>query len=122
MSNSIMVLKPYKHYGTWVFDDEAKGITKEAFVAGVPEILEGLLAANNIPLAEAEKGFRLTFGAVAFPGHQLCATWEREEEGGNWYKETKTGATGWLCPTLLDYFSSPPAALFIRADVCFDSL
>ena len=111
-----MILKPYKYLGTWVFDDEATGLNKEAFVAGVPEILEGLLAANNIPLAEAEKGFKLTFSAVAFPGYQLCAIWEREEGGGNWYKEKETGATGWLCPALFKYFESAPAALFIRAD------
>lgn len=112
-----MILKPYKYLGTWVFDDETTGLNKEAFVAGVPEILEGLLAANNIPLAEAEKGFKLTFSAVAFPGYQLCAIWEREEDGGNWYKEKETGAKGWLCPALFKYFESAPAALFIRADV-----
>lgn len=116
MNNSIMVLKPYKYLGTWVFDDPATGLVKEAFVAGVPEILEGLLAANNIPLQEAEKGFKLTFGAVAFPGHQLCAIWDREEAGGNWYKEKETGWQGWLCPALFKYFESAPAALFIRAD------
>jgi hypothetical protein len=116
MSNSIMVLKPYKYIDTWVFDDESTGLVKEAFVAGVPEILEGLLAKNNIPLKEAEKGFKLTFGAVAFPGHQLCAVWDREEAGGNWYKEKETGAEGWLCPALFKYFETAPAALFIRAD------
>jgi len=120
MSNSIMVLKPYKYLGTWVFDDESTGLVKEAFVAGVPEILEGLLNANGIPLEDAEKGFKLTFGAVAFPGHQLCAIWEREEAGGNWYREKETGWQGWLCPALFKYFESAPAALFIRADALAD--
>jgi hypothetical protein len=116
MNNSIMVLKPYKYLGTWVFDDPSTGLVKEAFVAGVPEILEGLLAANGIPLEEGEQGFKLTFAAVAFPGFQLQAEWQREEAGGNWYKEKETGHEGWLCPALFKYFESAPAALFIRAD------
>lgn len=111
-----MVLKPYKYLGTWVFDDPSTGLEKEAFVAGVPEILEGLLAANGIPLEEAEQGFKLTFSSVAFPGYQLQAIWSREEAGGNWYKEKETGHEGWLCPALFKYFESAPAALFIRAD------
>jgi len=116
MNNSIMVLKPYKYLGTWVFDDSSTGLVKEAFVAGVPEILEGLLASNGIPLEEGERGFKLTFAAVAFPGFQIQVEWQREEAGGNWYKEKETGHEGWLCPALFKYFDSAPAALFIRAD------
>ena len=41
--NSIMVLKPYKWEGMWVFDDDRTGLVREPFVAGVPEILEALL-------------------------------------------------------------------------------
>jgi hypothetical protein len=41
--NSIMVVKPYKWEGMWVFDDETTGLVREPFVAGVPEILESLL-------------------------------------------------------------------------------
>lgn len=111
-----MVLKPYKYLGTWVFDDPSTGLVKEAFVAGVPEVLEGLLEANGIPLAEAEKGFKLTFSGVAFPGYQRMAVWERAENDGNWYKDKETGQQGWLCPALFKYFSEAPAALFIRAD------
>lgn len=111
-----MVLKPYKHLGTWVFDDPETGLVKEAFVAGVPEVLEGLLAVNGIPLAEAEKGFKLTFSGVAFPGYQRMVVWQRAEHDGNWYKDKETGQEGWLCPALLKYFSEAPAAIFIRAD------
>ena len=71
--NSIMVVKPYKWEGMWVFDDEKTGLVREPFVAGVPEILEALLEQQGIPVEEAEKGFRLIFSAIPFPGHQLSA-------------------------------------------------
>jgi hypothetical protein len=48
--NSIMVLKPYKWEGMWVFDDDKTGLVREAFVASVPEFLEALLVKQGIPL------------------------------------------------------------------------
>ena len=48
--NSIMVVKPYKWEGMWVFDDEKTGLVREPFVAGVPEILEPLLEQQGIPV------------------------------------------------------------------------
>ena len=39
MANSIMVIMPYWHAGTWVFDDEQAGLLKEPFVAGADEML-----------------------------------------------------------------------------------
>ena len=50
--NSIMVVKPYKWEGMWVFDDEKTGLVRESFVAGVPEILEALLEQQGIPVEE----------------------------------------------------------------------
>ena len=41
--NSILTLNPYKYYGTWVFDDAATGLVREAFVQGIPQILEKAL-------------------------------------------------------------------------------
>ena len=33
--NSVMVIHPYLHKGTWVFDDEDKGLAREPFIAGI---------------------------------------------------------------------------------------
>ncbi|HEV8604750.1 MAG TPA: hypothetical protein VGQ99_05260 [Tepidisphaeraceae bacterium] len=63
-SNSLMVIVPYWYEGTWVFDDERAGLVREPFVAGVPEMIDLLVA--DIP--GAREGFRLTFSAGAFPG------------------------------------------------------
>ena len=50
--NSIMVVKPYKWEGMWVFDDEKTGLVRESFVASAPEILEALLEQQGIPVEE----------------------------------------------------------------------
>ena len=116
--NSIMVVKPYKWEGMWVFDDENTGLVREPFVAGVPEILESLLEQQGIPLEEARKGFLLSFSAIPFPGHQLSARRVGEEGGGTWYEESVGKARGWLCPALFRYFDTAPETLHIRVEHC----
>lgn len=109
-----MVLFPYLWNGIWVFDDPTVGLVKEAFVAGIPEILESLHEKEGIE--HPETGFRLIFSAVPFPSHQLKGTWIREEAiGGNWYR-TDDGKEGWLCPALFQYFETAPKNLYIRVE------
>ena len=121
MPNAIMNLQPYWHAGTWVFDDEDAGLVKEPFVAGADVILSRLVEQLEIP--DAKSGFRLTFSANPFPGHQLRAEWLREEtpgmpDNGNWYRADVDGQEmeGWLCPALFEYFDSAPRQLFIKAE------
>jgi hypothetical protein len=114
-SNSILVLHPYKYYGTWVFDDDRTGLVREAFVSGIPEILEETLTKNGIDVKEAEQGFDLTFSKTPFPGQQVELTRLREESGGNWYK-SDTGREGWLCPALFKYFPDAPTKIYARCD------
>ena len=116
--NSIMVVKPYKWEGMWVFDDAQTGLVREAFVSGVPEILEALLEKQGIPLNEAEKGFRLIFSAIPFPGHQLSARQVAGEASGTWYEEEVSKARGWLCPALFKYFAIAPENLYVRVERC----
>jgi len=35
-SNSIVLIVPYRYANTWVFDDDKRGLVREAFVAGTP--------------------------------------------------------------------------------------
>jgi hypothetical protein len=114
--NSMIVLKPYRWEGMWVFDDEKTGLVREPFVSGVPEILETLLQNQGIALEEAEKGFRLIFSAIPFPGHQLSAKWVGDEAGGTWYEESGSQARGWLCPALFRYFATAPNNLYVRVE------
>ncbi len=110
--NSIMVLQPYWHAGTWVFDDDSKELDKEPFVCGIPAIIDD--AVRDIP--NAREGFRLLFSTGPFPGHTHKLQWRREESGGNWYHCPQLDAEGWLCPQLLKYFDKAPHELYAKAE------
>jgi hypothetical protein len=109
MSNSIMVIAPYLYNGTWVFDDPEVGLSKEPFVAGIPEMIETITA--DIP--DAEDGFSLCFSALPFPGYQQELSWVRAESGGNWYRSDELGGEGWLCPAMFKYFDEAPETLYV---------
>ena len=110
--NSIMVLVPYRHGGTWVFDDPGVGLVREPFVAGVPEIIDYLV--KDIP--GAGKGFRLLFSEKPFPGYQMRVVWRRYEDGGNWYYCEELNSEGWLCPALFKYFKTAPEEIYVKAE------
>ena len=112
-ANTMFVIFPYRDRGTWMFDDAAVGLQREPFVAGIPEMIE-LLVAPNIP--DAHKGFRLLFSAQPFPGHQVELERLREEAGGAWYTWPAQHREGWLCSALMKYFSSPPPRLYCKAE------
>ena len=112
MTDALMVIAPYWYQGTWVFDDESVGLDKEPFVAGVPEMIDGLV--KNIP--NARNGFRLIFSSAPFPDYQRELTWVREEYDGNWYRVQDQPTEGWLCPALLRYFDKVPEKLYVKAE------
>jgi hypothetical protein len=110
--NAIMVLFPYRYEGVWVFDDPDVGLRREAFVSGIDEMINRVVA--NIP--DAEKGFKLFFSAQPFPGYTVKLEWRREEFGGNWYFCPQFGFEGWLCPALFKYFDKTPPELYAKVE------
>jgi hypothetical protein len=111
-SNSILVIAPYDHAGTWVFDDSAAGLYREPFIAGVPEMIDDLV--KDIPNAKA--GFRLLFSAQPFPGHQKSLTWLRGDGTGNYYQLDDPPLEGWICPALFKYYSQAPERIYVKAE------
>jgi len=111
-SNSLLVIAPYRYAGTWVFDDSSRGLSKEPFVAGIPELIDKLVA--DIP--DADKGFRLTFSAQEFPGYDDKLVWKRKGGFGNWYYSEKFKAEGWLCSALYKYFRTAPKEIYVKAE------
>ena len=111
-TNSIMVIQPYRHAGTWVFDDPAVGLVQEPFVSGIPEMIDILVA----DIAGASAGFRLLFSTAPFPGYDVKLDWRRSEYDGNWYYASQYQLEGWLCPALFKYFPSAPHELYIKAE------
>ena len=114
LDNSLMVVNPYYDQGSWVFDDEATGLVKEPFVAGIPAMINKLIDDNDIK--NAKDGFKLIFSADPFPGSQISLTRLYDEHGGNWYLWDDEEIEGWLCPALLKYFKSAPQRLFAKVE------
>ena len=110
--NSLFVIEPYRHAGTWVFDDARVDLKAEPFIAGIPEMIDRLIA----PIEGSENGFRLIFSASNFPGAQLELTREHEEVEGWWYRADAYDAHGWLCPALFKYFDEAPEGIWVRAE------
>ena len=111
-ANSILVLMPYRHAGTWVFDDPRVGLVREPFVAGVPEMIDVLV--TDIP--NARDGFRLLFSAKPFPGYQKKLRWQRGDMEGNYYQLDDPPMEGWICPAMFKYYEKPPRELYVKAE------
>jgi hypothetical protein len=110
--NAIMVIAPYRHDGTWVFDDPTSGLVREPFVAGVPEMIDVLV--KDLP--QAGTGFRLLFSSQPFPGFQKKLSWLRGDMGGNYYALDDPPMEGWICPALFKYYEKAPQNLFVKAE------
>jgi hypothetical protein len=110
--DAVMTIEPYWHENTWVFDDPQVGLEKEPFVEGIPEMITEL--AKDVP--NARDGFRLSFSAKPFPGHQMTIDWVRAQGGGNVYRLHGTKSEGWICPALFRYYRQAPKHFYLRAD------
>lgn len=117
-SPRVLTLYPYLLNGTcWVFDDARTGLKEEAFVCGMTEMISRVVESKGI--ANAARGFAMTFDAEPFSGHDVELHWIRPDaNGGNWYAGTVEGGhmEGWLCPALLLYFEQAPRRIFVRCD------
>jgi hypothetical protein len=111
-ANALIVIAPYRHAGTWVFDDPSARLVREPFVAGVPEMIDFLV--RDIP--GATNGFRLLFSAQPFPGYQKRLTWLRGDMGGNYYKMEDPAMEGWICPAMFRYYKTAPKELYVKAE------
>ncbi len=110
--NAIMVIAPYRHQGTWVFDDSSAGLLQEPFVAGVPEMIDVIV--KDIP--DADQGFRLLFSAKPFPQYQKKLVWLRGDGGGNYYRFSDSDMEGWICPAMFKYYETAPKELYVKAE------
>jgi hypothetical protein len=112
-ANSIFVIAPYWLHGTWVFDDPSVGLVQEPFVAGVPEILDAMVA--EVP--GSRSGFKLLFSDAPFPGFHREFVRVRTEYGGTWYESVESAKSqGWLCPALFKYYPEAPERLYVRVE------
>ena len=118
--NIVNVIVPYPQSGTWVFDDESRGLKAEPFVFGIPEIIDKTL--ETVLGFTERRRFRLTFSEHKLPKiHVKLKKKPVEEESGAWYvveegSDALIGKEGWLCPATLKYFTDYPNELYIYVE------
>lgn len=110
--NSVMVIRPYKYSGVWVFDDERVDLEKEAFVSGADTMID--CATEIFGIDKPQEGFTLIFSSHKFPSAQIELEWLREESDGNVYLWKDQNIEGWLCPALFKYFESAPNKIYVE--------
>jgi hypothetical protein len=104
--NELMVISPYYADGVWAFDDPARGLAREALVAGMPEIIRAMVGERT--------SFTAIISAAPFPGAAYRLDHERHDTvSGDWYQMHSTELHGWLCPALLRFFATAPAHIYI---------
>lgn len=122
-NNCVTTIHPYVYHGQWVFDDESRGLDKEAFVSGADSIMDMLyLTARGAEEAfiPDEAQFSLRFSDTAFKGHKYKFDWvedndmEYNDDQWNHYIEQTTGISGWLCPALLAFFHEAPRHIYVE--------
>jgi hypothetical protein len=106
---NLLLIRPYKWNGLWVFDDHLRGLVHEPFVSGADKILD--VATAHLP--DPEHGFLAYFSAQPFPGATIVLEWKHAGTGGDWYRWEEKNLEGWLCPALQKYFPDPPAKLYV---------
>ncbi len=106
----INVIAPYRHHGSWVFDDPRVGLIQESFISGADALIDR--AAANI--VGADHGFFLIFSERPFPGHAIRLNWRHYDMDGNWYCAEGREDEAWLCPALMKYFDDIPKVLYLQ--------
>ena len=107
----MLILYPYLTlHGVWVFDEPRLNLVQEPFVGDCNIWLSELSAHCKNP----EKGFNLLFSPEPFPEAEKFE-WIKEDFGGNWYKRSKDGLEGWLCPQLQRIMGCAPKTIYAQA-------
>lgn len=103
----IHVIAPYRYRKTWVFDDPAVGLRREAFVSGADLLLD--LIAKQLK----RKRFVIQFSARPFPSAQFSLDRRTPAWGGTWYYAKSYKTKAWLCSALLKYFRKAPQTIYV---------
>jgi len=111
-NNEIFILRPFRKYGTWVFNDEIRNLVEEPFVFGMPQIIDKMVGDRNV------HEFTMIFSRNELPDYDLVLEkrTDRPETIGAWYQCEKLGMSGWLCPALNLYYRVPPDKIYIKIE------
>ena len=112
--NSIATINITRDGSVWVFDDPSRDLTREPFIAGIPEIIDNWLQQEGKLENALQNGVQVTASPHKFPGANHSIQRLHPEAGGTWYKDTNSEREGWLCPALFKYFDPAPERLWVK--------
>lgn len=107
LKNAIFTIHPYKDKGVqWVFDDEATGLVKEAFVGGADTLLDKACQGKQECVA--------LFSLNPFKGYDFVLNKVEGDEFGTTYYCEKHEQEAWLCPALFLYLNPAPQNIYVQ--------
>lgn len=107
--NAIYEIWPYKTPGGgWSFDDDARGVKAEPFVAGADTFISKLAG-------EGATQVGIRFSDKPFKGYQFHVSKVNGEvhSGTDYYSEAFDHDL-WLCPCLANYYDKSPEKIFLQ--------
>ena len=122
-NNSLFAIHPYVYNKTWVFDDEARGLVMEPFVAGADTLLDKVF--DTTVDDNGNWNFSgLVFSSNPIPNADLVIKRTEDDPdkiGTDWYvdsclDDTYKDCAGhelWLCPALYEFFDEAPERIYI---------
>ena len=108
--NIINTILARRFNGIWVFEDQERGLINEAFVGGIPEIIEKIMEDSHIP--KTDEKVLIIFSAESFKGHSHILKHKEQDGTGNTYKLGEM--EGWLCAALYQYFDKTPSEIYVQ--------
>lgn len=115
LGNAIMLIRPYKLNGTWVFDEPRVDVQREPFVGETNKLIDAVIDPAKLSQAETN-GFNLIFSARPFPGYRIKVSFAREEFQGSWFRWEEGNLECWLCAAMYYYFSESPKEIYFKAE------
>lgn len=108
-NNVINTLYPYRTHAGWAFDDEDVELYEEAFVLGIPEIIDSIVGEkDSFVVYISEKPIPQSTGVL------INIDEEKQDEVKGWYKYEGSEMEGWLCEATLKYFKNYPTKIYFK--------
>lgn len=103
----IFLIRIYKKFGYWFFDDEKRGLYEQPFGEGFIEFVEFIsnkLKADTIDVI---------FSDSKFDSFEYVFMFINKSHEKYWY-ESRNGMIGWLSPIMLKYFDEVPRVIYAK--------
>jgi len=103
----VLIFDIYRKDDHWYFNDQSRGIFKEEFIDGVPDMILAIVKNCNAR--------RVVLEVSTYPISNADGVLDyipSSDGTGVYYR--LGSITGWFCPVFWKYFSDPPPTLWVH--------